>query len=452
MSSNLAIQVKNISKSYQIYEKPEDRLLQSIWRGRKRFYREFKALENITFEVEKSETVGIIGKNGSGKSTLLQIICGTITPTNGTVEVNGRVAALLELGAGFNPEFTGVENIYMNAAILGLTKAEIDEKYQKIVSFADIGSFINQPIKTYSSGMQVRLAFAIAINVDPDILIVDEALAVGDMLFQAKCMIRLKQMVDQGVTVLFVSHDTSTVKSLCRRCVLLENGRMVEFGRAADIVDIYIGKSNLELNRLLQDQKNTTLVGDRIDQEIPDTPGLPDESALNNRNIAVSITDEFVWPDSVHRYGDGGARILDIKLLDDAYRQADVLEVGQKFIIQVSVRFDEAFPTFAVGYSIRDLKGQMLVGTVTTGENINMPAVKQGDIYVVEIHGYSQTRNGIYTVSVAIELPVDHNQRHIFLDILENALVFENRFQPDPKTWFPSMVKVPVDFFYNRIV
>ncbi|MDX8377458.1 MAG: ABC transporter ATP-binding protein, partial [Mariprofundales bacterium] len=212
--SDIAIRVQNICKYYQIYSNPQDRLKQSLWRGRKQFYREFKALDDVSFEVKKGETVGIIGRNGSGKSTLLQIICGTLAPTSGDVEVNGRVAALLELGSGFNPEFTGRENVYMNATILGLSKKEIDARFDDIVAFADIGEFIEQPVKTYSSGMMMRLAFAVAINVKPDVLIIDEALSVGDVAFQRKCFGKIEEIRDAGATIMFVSHSEGSIVNL----------------------------------------------------------------------------------------------------------------------------------------------------------------------------------------------------------------------------------------------
>jgi ABC-type polysaccharide/polyol phosphate transport system ATPase subunit len=239
MFSDIAIRVQNVTKAYQIYDKPQDRLKQSLWRGRKQFYREFKALDDVSFEVKKGETVGIIGRNGSGKSTLLQIICGTLAPTSGGVEVNGRVAALLELGAGFNPEFSGRENIYLNAAILGLTKKEIDDKYDEIITFANIGDFIEQPVKTYSSGMYVRLAFAIAISVSPDILIVDEALSVGDLNFRNKCMKRIKLLRDAGVTVFFVSHDLGTVQTICDKAIWLNDGKIREQGTSVSVCQNY---------------------------------------------------------------------------------------------------------------------------------------------------------------------------------------------------------------------
>ena len=240
MSSDVAIRVCDLSKCYQIYDKPQDRLKQSLWRGRKRFYREFWALKDVSFEIKKGETVGIIGRNGSGKSTLLQMIAGTLTPTTGSVAVNGRIAALLELGSGFNPDFTGRENVYMNGAILGLSREEIDARFDAIAAFADIGDFIEQPVKIYSSGMLVRLAFSVSVNVEPEILIVDEALAVGDMGFQMKCLERLEQLTQSGITLLFVSHDIGAIKAFCDKAIYLVDGAAKAIGGASDMVELYL--------------------------------------------------------------------------------------------------------------------------------------------------------------------------------------------------------------------
>jgi len=239
MSSDIAISVKNITKTYQIYSKPQDRLKQSLWRSRKQFYREFKALDNVSFEVKKGETIGIIGRNGSGKSTLLQVICGTLAPTNGNVDVNGCVAALLELGSGFNPEFEGIENIYLYGQILGLTRERIDEILPDILSFAEIGNFVYQPVKTYSSGMMLRLAFAVSVAREPEILVIDEALAVGDEAFQRRCFARINQLRESGTTVLFVSHAAALVVELCDRAVLLDSGKLLYGGRPKDTVAFY---------------------------------------------------------------------------------------------------------------------------------------------------------------------------------------------------------------------
>ena len=240
MSSDISIKVENLSKCYQIYDKPRDRLLQMLSRGRKQYFREFWALRGVSFEIKKGETVGIIGRNGSGKSTLLQMVCGTLSPTDGIVITQGRVAALLELGAGFNTEFTGRENVLLNAAILGFPSEEILAKMDQIAAFSELGEFLEQPVKTYSSGMFVRLAFSIAIHVDPAILIVDEALAVGDARFQAKCMRRIKDIKDQGTTILFVSHDVASVRTLCERAIWLDNGQVFDQGDVFPVTGRYM--------------------------------------------------------------------------------------------------------------------------------------------------------------------------------------------------------------------
>ena len=245
MSSDISISVQNISKSFEIYAKPVHRLWQMLFAGRRCFYREFKALQNIDFDVRRGECVGIIGRNGAGKSTLLQIIAGTLRSSSGSCTLSGRVAALLELGSGFNPEFSGKDNVFLNAAVLGFSREQTEARYQEILDFADIGDFIDQPVKTYSSGMLVRLAFAVQVMLDPDVLIVDEALAVGDIFFQQKCFARLKKLTSQGTTILFVSHDIALVKSLCSRAVYLKEGKLAAFGPAAEVCDMYYNDTTL---------------------------------------------------------------------------------------------------------------------------------------------------------------------------------------------------------------
>lgn len=263
-SDSLAISVNNLSKCFHLYDKPRDRLLQMCSFGRRQYYKEFWALRDLSFEVRRGETVGIIGRNGSGKSTLLQMICGTLTPTSGDIWTSGRIAALLELGAGFNPEFTGRENVYLNAAILGLTRRETDERFDSIAAFADIGSFIDQPVKVYSSGMYVRLAFAVAINATPDLLIVDEALAVGDARFQYKCMRRIKDIQNAGAAVLFVSHDVSSVRTLCQRAVWLDRGSLRMMGEVSNVTSkyaefIYLDENGSEAPKENAPQQTTTM-------------------------------------------------------------------------------------------------------------------------------------------------------------------------------------------------
>lgn len=249
--ADIAIRVDGLGKCYQIYDRPEHRLWQGLLRGRKQFFREFWALKDVSFEVRKGETVGIIGRNGSGKSTLLQMICGMLTPTAGTIHTEGRISALLELGAGFNPEFTGRENVFLNGALLGMTRQEIEARFDSIAGFADIGDFIDQPVKTYSSGMYVRLAFAIAVAADPDILVVDEALSVGDLAFQNKCMARIRGMSERGATILFVSHDLSTSQVICHRAIWLGGGRVMRAGDPVQVCREYYIASLGESARLL---------------------------------------------------------------------------------------------------------------------------------------------------------------------------------------------------------
>ena len=240
MCSDIAIKLDNISKNYEIYEKPRDRLKQAFWGGRRQFFKSFNALKDVSFEVSSGEAIGIIGRNGCGKSTLLQIIADTLSPTGGEVVVNGRVAALLELGSGFNPEFTGKENVYLNAKILGLSNTQIEQRYDQIVEFAEIGEFIDQPIKMYSSGMFVRLAFSVVINVSPDILIVDEALSVGDFFFQQKCLDRIRKMQSEGMTLLFVSHDMGVVRDICQKTIYLRKGVVEYFGDTQNAIKQYL--------------------------------------------------------------------------------------------------------------------------------------------------------------------------------------------------------------------
>lgn len=263
---DIAVKVSGLSKCYQIYDKPHDRLKQAIYprlqrlaeKQPKQYFREFWALKDVSFEVKKGETVGIIGRNGSGKSTLLQMICGTLNPTNGTIETQGRIAALLELGSGFNPEFTGRENVYMNAAVLGLSKEETDARFDDIAAFADIGEFVEQPVKTYSSGMMVRLAFAVSVCVEPDILIVDEALAVGDATFQSKCLNRLRTLTSNGTTLLFVSHDMGMVKNFCHRALYLYQGQKRALGASGELTELYFLDVRDEQRRFTTGGKRVT--------------------------------------------------------------------------------------------------------------------------------------------------------------------------------------------------
>ena len=449
MGEEIAISLNNVSKCFKRYARPVDRLKEILFPN-KSYAQEFWALRDISFEIMKGETMGIIGRNGAGKSTLLQLICGTLTPTSGEVQVNGRVSALLELGAGFNPEFTGRENVYMNGAIMGLSKTEVSERFDNVAAFADIKDFIDQPVKTYSSGMYVRLAFASAIHVDPDILIVDEASAVGDMFFQAKCMSRMRRMMESGVTVLFVSHDTASVKSLCQRGVLLENGELKKVGKASEVVDTYVslvqGDMNQELKLQVEDDK------DKI------TTTIYSKNSDNKEIVNSEISKVFVSTDKAmelaeghHRYGEGGARVLDIKLLNSQNMPTTHLESREDFTIQASILFDKDLPTFCFGYLIRDMKGIDIVGTITSVEKVPMPAVTDGDIYVVEMKSKNILNTGIYTLTFAVELPVVINQQHIYLDWINDALVFKVNLAEDPLDRFTSKVYIPAEIKSRQV-
>lgn len=453
METEIAISLKNISKCYKRYARPVDRLKEILLPG-KSYAQEFWALQDISFEVMKGETMGIIGRNGAGKSTLLQMICGTLTPTSGEIQVNGTVAALLELGAGFNPEFTGRENVYMNGAIIGLSQEQVNERFDKIAAFADIGDFIDQPVKTYSSGMYVRLAFASAIHVEPDILIVDEALSVGDMFFQAKCMAQMQQMMNAGTTVLFVSHDIGSVKSLCQRCVFLEQGKLQKIGKASDVVSIYTGiihsEINQELKVQLEDKKGKTETVKTIStQKKSQISGATDNSVISE--VFVSIEQQAQFAEGNHRYGEGGAKILDIKLLNSQHQPTEQLELKEDFTVQASILFEQELPTFCFGYLIRDIKGIDLIGTVTSIERVNMPSVSAGEVYVVEMKSQNMLNAGIYTLTFAVERPIILNQQHIFLDWVNDALVFQVNIPEDPLDRFASKVYVPAEIKYQQL-
>jgi len=449
--TGVAIRVSKLSKCYQIYDRPRDRLKQFLvprlrrlaHRGPKNYFREFWALRDVSFEVGKGETVGIIGRNGAGKSTLLQILCGTLTPSAGVVETTGRVAALLELGSSFNSEFTGRENVYLNGMLVGLSNEEIDSRFDDICAFADVGEFIEQPLKTYSSGMYVRLAFAVAAHVSADILIVDEALAVGDMAFQAKCMARIRSLMESGVTVLFVSHDVGAIKALCGRCLYLEGGRSVGYGKTTDVTALYVARSHLEINATL---------GASTPAGAEDTSGraAPEASrplAANAAPLSVRTDTAVDLGSQATRYGDGRVTVLDVKLLGHAGVAVDRLEVDEAFEIQIAVRVNADLPDIAWGYSMRDLKGQMLLAMMSTADPAAKPLpVAGGDVLILSIRGKNALHAGVYTLAIGIELPVMANRQHMFLEVVENALVFRSVWPADGARLFPGLVKVPVQF------
>lgn len=354
MSSDIAISVRNIGKTFRLYKRPQDRLLQRF--SRKQLFREFHALADIDFDVKKGETVGIIGRNGSGKSTLLQLICGTLTPTYGEIQVNGRVAALLELGAGFNPEFTGRENVYLNATILGLTREEIDERLEDIFSFADIGEFVDQPVKTYSSGMYVRLAFAVIAHVDADILVIDEALAVGDALFTQKCMRFLRNFRENG-TILFVSHDSHAVTNLCQRAIWLKQGQVAEQGPAKEVAEAYLAELFSSTNRKDVPASEATMAKpeDWVDQRLKYINASP----LRN-DIEV-----FRFDPKASAFGHGHAAIVDVRLENDDGGPLAWVVGGEIVNLRVTVDCFKPLDRPIIGFYVKDRLGQNLFGDNT---------------------------------------------------------------------------------------
>ncbi|MGE8682710.1 MAG: ABC transporter ATP-binding protein [Achromobacter marplatensis] len=356
MSSEIAITVSGVGKTFHLYRRPHDRLLQRFFPKRK-YFREFHALADVDFHVYRGETVGIIGRNGSGKSTLLQMICGTLTPTHGNITVHGRVAALLELGAGFNPEFTGRENVYLNAAILGLTRSQIDERMDDILAFAEIGEFIDQPVKTYSSGMYVRLAFAVIAHVDADILIIDEALAVGDALFTQKCMRYLRRFRESG-TILFVSHDSAAVTNLCQRAIWLREGKIVEQGEAKSVCESYLASlfdTGNKGNGIRKTDVARAEAKQWVDQRL---------QFLNASNLRNDL-EIFRFDPNQSSFGHGDALIEDVYLTDSEGHGLNWAVGGEVAVLRVRVRAEKLLTSPIVGFYVKDRLGQTLFGDNT---------------------------------------------------------------------------------------
>jgi lipopolysaccharide transport system ATP-binding protein len=362
-----AVEFQGVSKSYAIYDSPGHRLTELLSLNRVKRHRDFLALEDVTFEVERGQTFCIVGQNGSGKSTLLQMVAGILSPSSGAVTVNGRVSALLELGAGFNPEFSGRDNVYLNGSILGLTTRQIDERYKEIENFAEIGDFIDQPVKTYSSGMVVRLAFAVAISVDPEILLVDEALAVGDIYFRQRCMRKVHELRSRGVTIMFVSHAVSDVKAIGDRALWLDHGRVVDCGDPDRVVAKYLAamveKDSTYLIRRAETRKR---------REGADAVRAPE------------IVDTI--PNIDHRYGDGRAEVLGIGVFDDQGRPLHLLDPCSRVLVRISVRAKEGVPLPIVGFMLRNQLGIDFSGTNTAREGYELASMQPGDIYTVDFH------------------------------------------------------------------
>lgn len=376
-----AIDISDISKVYKLYEKPGDRLKEALAISRKKLYTEHFALDHVSFQINKGETVGIIGTNGAGKSTLLKIITGVLTPTSGSVCVNGRISALLELGAGFNMEYSGIENIYLNGTMCGFSREEVDERLEDILQFADIGDFVHQPVKTYSSGMFVRLAFAVAINIDPEILIVDEALSVGDVFFQAKCYKKFEEFKKNGKTILLVSHSLGTVAKYCDKVVLLNKGVKVSEGTPSEMIDLYkkiLVSSPADLDDLVNGEAET------ID-EVFVTDNWKGKLTLNPH---------------INSYGNMDAEIIDFAIIDKKKKITNNLNKGEEFSIKIKVKFYQLIRNPIIAFTILNLQGTDVSGTNTMLEDADIKDAEKGDIKTVTFTQKLDIQGGEYLLSL----------------------------------------------------
>ena len=378
MKKKIAIQVKNLDKVYKLYDKPSDRMKEALGFSKKKKYKEHHALDKVNLTIYQGETVGIIGTNGSGKSTILKIITGVLNPSGGKVTVNGRISALLELGAGFNMEYNGIENIYLNGTMIGFSEKEIDEKMDSILEFADIGDYVYQPVKTYSSGMFVRLAFAVAINIEPEILIVDEALSVGDVFFQAKCYHKFEEFKEMGKTILFVSHDLSSISKYCDRVVLLNQGVKLGEGSPKEMIDVY----------------KRVLVG-QYEMHEDEGPNL-----LEDGDVAAAAK-MGVNPELLE-YGTNAAKITEYYITDDKGIHTTAVIKGQEFSIHMKVDFMEDVPAPIFAFTIKNIKGTEITGTNTMVEKAFLESVQAGAKKEVVFTQKMSLQGGEYLLSLGV--------------------------------------------------
>ena len=381
----IAIEVKELEKAYKLYDKPSDRLREALGLTRKKRYKEHYALKGVDMTIYQVETVGIIGTNGSGKSTILKIITGVLNPSKGSVSVNGRISALLELGTGFNMEYNGIENVYLNGTMMGFSKKEIDAKMDDILSFADIGEYVYQPVKTYSSGMFVRLAFAVAINIEPEILIVDEALSVGDVFFQAKCYHKFEEFKKMGKTILFVSHDLSSISKYCDRVVLLNQGVKLGEGTPKEMIDAY--KQVLVGQYPLSEEGEDNLLDDK---DIEAAAAAQADGAETLRN-----------PDLLE-YGTKSAVIEDYYVTDEADRRSNAIIKGQQCSVHMTVRFMEDLPAPIFAFTIKNIKGVEITGTNTMVEKAFLEPVKAGSVKHITFTQNIDLQGGEYLLSLGV--------------------------------------------------
>jgi lipopolysaccharide transport system ATP-binding protein len=419
MSFDHVIEVGRVSKIYQIYDSPKDRLKQLLSRGRRQHYREFAAIRDLSFCVERGQTLGVIGRNGAGKSTLLQMICGILTPTAGDIIVRGRIAALLELGAGFNPEFTGRENVYISAAVYGLSRPEVDDRFDRIVAFADIGQFLDQPVKTYSSGMFVRLAFAVIAHVDADILVIDEALAVGDVFFQQKCMRFLRQFQARGGTMLFVSHDASAIVNLCRTALWLKKPSASDYvmGDADEVCKAYLKDFYAQ-----QTQDEAPAAAAKPNREVAAAAPLDAAVTFTPDAIAPAVVQISGFNAGGESFGRGGGRFVDACFVNAGGQRVETARAGDPVAVRLQVRIQQEVVHPAFGITIKDRLGQFIIseGTDQAFRSASI-VLAAGDLVTVEF-GFRMPEllQGHYTVDIAFAegLGHDHVQHHWIHDAI----------------------------------
>ena len=389
------ITAEGISKIYHLFDAPIDRLKETLHPFRKKYHTDFYALDNISFSIAKGETIGIVGKNGSGKSTLLKIICGVTCPTAGRLTINGKISALLELGAGFNLELSGLENVYFNAAIMGHSRAIVDDKLEEILAFADIGDFIHQPVKNYSSGMFVRLAFSIATAVEPDILIVDEALSVGDMFFQAKCISRLQEMIRSGVTLLFVSHDLAAVKSLCQKSLLINQGRLLAYEKSDSIVERYFAM------RVQKDQEGIEL----------DNATSIQRREQAEQHHAFSPNGAFLERSSVQRILNGKVRFVNVQLLNANLVEIESISYGEELILRMAIEAIDDVAMVVFGYHIRDKNGVEIIYSDCLVEEVSPLALNASERHIIDWRFKAELGAGNYNISTVLSVIKDQQRQ-----------------------------------------
>lgn len=424
---SVAIKAEHLTKVYRIYEREVDRLKETFHPFHKRYSKDFYALNDVSFEIRRGENIGLVGKNGAGKSTLLKIITGVLTPTSGTLEVNGRIASLLELGAGFNPEMTGVENIYMNGLLIGHSRDVMDAKIDDIIAFADIGEFINQPVKTYSSGMFARLAFAVNAFVEPDILIVDEALSVGDAFFQSKCMDKMRSMINGGVTVIFVSHDTFAVKNLCERAFLMRSGKILMDASAKEVVEVYRNMLIESRGALTDEQAEfQNNLADNLRGKSVESDKWSVVSEVSKENLERG-KETFLKNATYQRGGDGRAVFENVQLLDTDGKLINEVIFGQKVILRMVVRFKEDVAFLGMGYHIRNATGIDLVYTDSRFNDTKaIVDAKAGEVYIIDWQFKVELRQELYDIACVISSPVDETLSAVELcDFVPCAVQFQ---------------------------